>query len=243
MIEGPQNAAALIEDLESADKPVIRRAVAALISLAARSPELAVQLGDLLRDPQRKNPWSIAYVLAHLPHPSSPALEVLRDSLDHSDSDIRWAIALKLTKLANSDHRVFELLLELLAQGTPTQKRMATYCVRDLKLADRASLAAIVHLLSDPHPAVRVAASTSLKERSDCDDEVKKRLLEVFVDDLDGRVRNAAAITLAQLGTPSAEFLTALNDAVHGTDIRLAKAAEAALGTLKRKGPISHGDE
>ena len=242
MTHEPQDIAALIQDLESVDKPVIRRAVDALIPLAARSPGLADQLTNVLRQPQREKLWAVAYVLAHLPHPSAPALEVLGDALDHRDPDIRWAIALKLTQLANSDRRVLELLFELLARGTATQKRMATYCIRDLKRADRESLDALVRLLSDPHPLVRVAVITSLKERSDCDDEVKKRLLGIFLHDPDGRVQNAAAIALAHLGTPSVDFVDALNDAVRGSDKRLGKAADLALRTLKRKGPISHGD-
>ena len=242
MTEEPQDIATLIQDLESADKPVIRRAVDALIPLLARSPGLAVRLTDLLRQPQRKNLWAIAYVLAHIPQVSTPLLEVLGHTLDNGDPDIRWAVALLLTRLANSDRRVLEILLELLRQGTPTQKRMAPYCIRDLKLTDRESLDGLVRLLSDPHPLVRVAVTTSLKERSDCDDGVKKRLLEIFLKDLDGRVRNAAAIALAHLGTPSVDFVDALNDAVRGSDKRLGKAAEAALRALKRKGPISHGD-
>lgn len=243
MMEKPQNVAALIKDLESADKPVIRRAVAQLIPLAARLPEVTLQLADLLRDPQRKNLWAIAYVLAHRPQPCETVLQVLRGALDNSDPDIRWAMAVLLTHLAKSNRPVLDLLLDLLARGTPTQRRMAIYCIRDLKLKDRESLNALLCLLSDPHPMVRVAATTSLKERSDFDDDVKKRLLEIFLHDLDGRVRNAAAITLAQLGSPSDEFVNALKDAMQGVDARLSKAAAAALWTLKHKGPIPRGDE
>lgn len=243
MTETPEHMEALIEDLESVDKSVIRRAVDAFIPLAARLPQVADQLTDLLGDPQRKNLWAIAYVLANLPQPSERVLQILRDALDHGDSDIRWAVAVLLTRLANSHQRVAALLLDLMARGTPTQRRMAIYCVRDLKLTDRESLNALLSLLSDPQPLVRVAATTSLKERSNFNDEVKKRLLEIFLHDPDGRVRNAAAITLAHLGSPSAEFVTALNNAIHGTDTRLGKAAAAALRALKHKGPISHGDE
>ena len=243
MTEEPHDIEALIQDLESPDKPAVRRAVDALSPLACRIPGLAIRLTDYLRQPQRKNLWAIAYVLAHVPCPCATTLEVLCAALDHGDPDIRWAIALKLTQLANSDPRVLEMLFELLTEGTPTQKRMATYCIRDLKLADRESLDALVRLLGDPHPLVRVAATTSLKERNDCDDEVKKSLLGIFLNDPDGRVRNATAITLAHLGTPSVSFLNALNEAVRGSDKGLRKAAEAGLKILKHKGPISRGDQ
>ena len=101
----------------------------------------------------------------------------------------------------------------------------------------------LMRLLGDPHPLVRVAATTSLKERNDCDDEVKKSLLGIFLNDPDGRVRNATAITLAHLGTPSVSFLNALNEAVRGSDKGLRKAAKAGLKILKHKGPISRGDQ
>ncbi len=233
----------LLDELESSNKRVIRRAVDALIPLTAGSPEVAVRLHHMLDDSRRKNLWSVAYVLAHVPLPSARVLETLCAALDDGDSDIRWAIALALIRLGKTDREVIAFLLRLLTQGTPTQRRMAIYCIRDLELTDCLSLEALSRSLNDSEPAVRVAAATSLKQRTDVDHRVKNRLLQLFLYDPDSRVRNAAAISLAHFGSPSDEFLSALEKAIQGADTRLSKAATAALRALKHKGPISHGDE
>jgi HEAT repeat protein len=226
---------ALIDDLESSDKPVIRAAVDALIPLAADSADLQSTLGRLLLDTRRKNRWPAAYVLAHLPHPSFLTMRILLDGLDHPEPDIRWAIGLLLVRLANTEHGVVDSLLELCQKGSSAQKRMAVYCVRNLNLNDENSLERLLALLHDTDPTVRVAVVTSLRDRAQMDSAARQKLLRVFLDDPDLRVRNAAAITLAQLGSPSEEFLRGLTKACAGEDAQLKKAALAAFALLKNK--------
>jgi HEAT repeat protein len=63
----------------------------------------------------------------------------------------------------------------------------------------------------------------------------RKRLYDIFVNDPDLRVRNAAAVTLAQLGAPSGEFLAALKLAEASEHAQLRKAAAAALSIIQKR--------
>jgi HEAT repeat protein len=233
--EPTDNIAALFSAMKSQDKRAIRAAVDALIPLANQSPPIANRLNQLLDSSQGAGRWPIAYVLANLPHPSATTIEVLIDTLGSNDPDVRWAIALLLVKLASKAERIIVRLLEAVSKGNPTQRRMAIYCVRDLNLSDPASLRAIADALRDPDPMVRVAAVTTCKTRSDVGSNGENALLRLFLGDPDGRVRNAAAITLAQMGTSSKEFLSALERATSSQDAQLRKSADAALALLKRR--------
>jgi HEAT repeat protein len=227
--------AALIADLDHSDKPTIRAAVDALIPLAAAAPALADELSHLLDDSRDKHRWPAAYILAHLPQPSQQVFAALLDALDQPDPDIRWAVMLLLVRLAKTDGGITGLLLDLRETGTPTQRRMALYCIRDLNLTDAASLQALLDSLRDNDPPVRVAAVTSLKGRLGIDSGGRKMLYDLFVNDPDLRVRNAAAVTLAQLGSPSEEFLAALKMAEASEHPQLRKAATAAIAILQKR--------
>jgi len=102
-------------------------------------------------------------------------------------------------------------------------------------LTDSVSLLALLEALRDRDPTVRVAGVTSLKARPDIDANGKNVLFQLFVKDSDIRVRNAAAVTLAQLGAPSEEFLAALAGAAQSENSQLKKSASAALALLQNK--------
>lgn len=225
----------LIEALESDGKRRIRAAVDALIPLARESAELSQALRAMLLDNQRPNRWAVAYILAHLPRPSDEIFQALLEGLAHRDSDIRWAIGLLLVRLAKTEQNIVASLAELCATGSVAQKRMAVYCIRDLNLNDPRSLRALVTALHDADATVRVAAAIGLKNRTDLDADDGKIVLRLFLDDPDSRVRNAAAITLSQLGSPSEEVLTALREAGAGDNAQLRKAAASALAMLQNK--------
>ena len=174
-------------------------------------------------------------MLAHLPHPSRRVFAVLLNALDHPDPDIRWAVTLLLVRLAKTDSGIVELLLDLRRTGTPTQRRMALYGIRDLRMTDAASLQALLDSLGDDDPMVRVAAVTSLKGRLGIDSGGRKMLYDLFVNDRDLKVRNVAAVTLAQLGSPSEEFLAELKMAEASEHAQLRKAATAALAILQKR--------
>lgn len=223
--------AALIAGLDHPEKPKIRASVDALIALSARQPDLRETLEQSLSTAQHRNLWALAYVLGHLPQPSGAAIRALLAGLDHKEPDIRWAIALLLIRLAKTESAVASLLLEVSRSGTANQKRMAVYCIRDLQLTDDASLEALLAASADAEATVRVAAVTSLKTRS-MGAAARDRLLELFLTDPDVRVCNAAAITLAQLGSPSEDFVAALRAAEKSENAQLKKAVSAALSLL-----------
>ena len=227
------DAFALIADLERSEKPIIRAAVDALISLTERSAELRSALHLKLSDPHVKNRWTIAYVLAHLPHPPSDVVHCLLDGLDHKEADIRWAIGLLLVRLARTNPSIAQELLRRCTDGSPLQRRMAVYCVRDLNLQDAASEEVLFLALRDPDPMVRMAAVAGLKRRN-LDSSNKDVLLAIFLEDSDNRVRSVAAVTLAQIGAPSERFLSELKLAEMSDDEQIRRAAKAALSLLEK---------
>src|SRR5215813_6642418 len=235
MDRGDDKIATLLADLEKSDKPTLRRAVDALIAIAAEDPQIAATLSELLDNPSRQSRWPIAYVLASLPSPTRSSIRVLSETLDHRDPDIRWAVALILIRLAKTDRQVSKLLTELTAKGTANQRRMAIYCLRDVGLTDEESVQTLVNALHDPDPLVRIAAVTSLKIYSGLSERGKSELLELFLRDSDSRVRNTVLITLAYLGAPSEEFLSELMKATASENAQLKKAAIAAFDILKKR--------
>ena len=225
---------ALIADLEHSEKPIIRAAVNTLVSLAGNSAELQATLHRKMGDPQVKNSWAIAYVLAHLPQPSRDVVQRLLGSLGHSDADIRWAMGLLLVRLAGTDEGITHELLRLCTIGNALQRRMAIYCLRDLNLQDAASTQVFITALRDPDPLVRIAAAAGLKKRN-LDLPGKDALLAVFLEDPDNRVKSVAAVTLAQIGAPSERFLRALNLAESSDDEKIRRAVKAALSLLEKR--------
>ena len=232
---------ALIADLDHPDKPTLRAAVDQLIGLARESARARSALDRRLHEPGHRNDWPVAYVLGHLPNPSDAVIRILLGTLDHREPDIRWACSLLLARIAQTEAAVIESLVELCRSGTPNQKRMALYCLRDLRLNDSISLQAILTSLSDSDGTVRVAAATSLKNRTDDAHRVRDALLQCYLIDGDIKVRNAAAVTLAHLGSPSQEFLTALRQAAQGDDRQAKKTAVIALELLEKRRPASIG--
>ncbi len=226
--------AALIADLEQSDKSIIRAAVNNLIPLAKSSAELQATLRQKIGDPQVKNPWAIAYVLAHLPQPSRDVVRRLLDSLGHNDVDVRWAIGLLLVRLARTDEWTMRELSRRCTIGNALQRRMAVYCLRDLNVQDGTSTQVFLAALRDSDPRVRMAAIAGLR-RGDLDVPAKDALLAVFLEDPDNRVKSVAVVTLAQIGAPSERFLRALNLAESSDDEPIRRAAKAALSLLENK--------
>ncbi|HEY6367905.1 MAG TPA: HEAT repeat domain-containing protein [Candidatus Binatia bacterium] len=233
MDRGEEKLATLLADLEKSDKPTLRKAVDALIGIAADDPQIGTILSELLNDSNRKNRWPIAYILASLPSPAESSVLVLIETLDHWDPDIRWAVALLLIRLAKTERPILRLLIELASKGTANQRKMAIYSLRDVGLDDE-SVQTLLNSLRDPEPTVRVAAVTSLRMQSRLSEEGKNELLQRFSTDQDPRVRNTAAVILAHLGAPSEEFLSALTKASTSDNAQLKKAAITALNILKK---------
>lgn len=231
----------LIAALDQRDKPALRAAVDELIPLAMASPGLRARLERRLTEAEHRHSWPTAYVLGNLPDPSASACDRLLEALDHSDPDIRWAIALLLVRIARARPETVESLIRLSAAGSCNQKRMALYAIRDLQLDDSTSLNALFTALQDSEPTVRVASAICLKSRADVEEAGKRRLLDVYLRDPEPRVRHTLAITLAALGNPQPEFLEALKKSSTSEDKQTKKAAIAALEWLQMRRSASSG--
>lgn len=233
-MEEAKQIAEWLDALDRPNKQMLRAAVDGLIAALPDSPETGKNLQDLLRDSQRRNRWPIAYILAHLPQPPAESLEILLDALDDSDPDVRWAVILLLARLTKPQTSVMQLTTSLMATGTATQRRMVIYYLKELKRQNEAVRQALLSALNDSDPMVRVAAVISLKEQ-DVDSNGKTTLFDLLMRDPDVRVQHAAAITLASLGSPSEEFLSALDHATKNAQGPLKKAAVAAQRILQEK--------
>jgi len=234
MTTDPGEIADLIAALDHSDKPTIRAAVDKLITLAGSSAELTDALNDRLDAAHHKNYWPVAYVLGHQSQPSGVVIRTLLGALDHREPDIRWANGLLLVRIAQREPAVVPLLVSLCEIGSSNQKRMALYCLRDLALNDAETRAAMLKRLDDDEATVRVAAVTSIKVRTDVDATVRQKLLTIYLRDTDDRVKNAVAVTLASLGSPAEEFLTALREASTCANAQIKKSADAALKILQK---------
>jgi HEAT repeats len=226
--------AALIAALDHPDKPTIRVAVDNLIALAQASATLRDLIERRLDEPGHKNYWPAAYILGHHGQPSAVVIRTLLSALDHREPDIRWANGLLLVRIAQHEPAVVPLLIDLCATGSANQKRMALYCLRDLALSDNESRAAMLTAMDDEEPTVRVAAVTSLKVRTDLDDAVRQKLLTSYLNDVDDRVKNVVAITLASVGSPDETFLSVLEEASKSGNLQIKKSANAALKILQK---------
>jgi HEAT repeat protein len=234
MVEPDPYIGRLLDDLDGSDKRKIRSAVDALIALARDSAAIRETLQEHLTDRAGMQRWPVAYILASAHVPSGEILEVLLNTLDTADSDIRWAVLLLLVQLGRTDARIPTLVVQLAEAGRPTQRRMALYCLRDLRLEDEIALPAFVKGLKDPEPLVRVAAMIGLKPRPAVSDVVRRQLLDAFLKDPDSRVRSTAAVVMAQLKLVSEEFSAGLEAASRSEDPQIKKAAVAALSILQK---------
>lgn len=196
-----QRIAELLDALDQTDKAVVRRAVEELVALAADEPEVAEVLARRLREAPR---WPVAYVLGQITRPSTPCLEVLEWGLGSGDQDLRWATQLLLADLGKRYPEVQAHLEDLLRQGTPTQRRMAVYCLRDVGAAGTGLPAAVLQAIVDPEPLVRVAVVTTLAKESEVGPEGLEALGKAAVEDPDVRVRNAAAFAVKRFSEAGA---------------------------------------
>jgi hypothetical protein len=226
----------LIQALDQPDKKAVREAVEALIPMAKEVRDVAARLYAALDAAPAEKRWPIAYVLAHVSPLSTPCVDALKGALGLSDPDIRWAVALLLVRLAKKpEPAIAAHLIELLHSGSPTQRRMAVYCLRDIGAQDTGVGRALIDALGDGDVLVRVAVITSLKVMPQIGGAALDLLLRMFAEDADLRVRASAALALARLGAGRSDVRAALDDATRSNDPILSKAARAALKILEKR--------
>ena len=195
--------ASLIESLAHSDRAVVRTAIDSLVTIGHERPEVRESLNRLLQEVASEKRWPVAYTLGQLSQPSSSCLDTLMEALGSDDPDIRWATLQLLIRLGKNDKRILPLVSDLLNSESPTQRRMAVYCLRDLGLEDRSVQ---LQCLGDTDPLVRVAAVTALSKQSQLSEDVLSVLVRLNSNDTDSRVRNAAGFVLERLGISPDKF-------------------------------------
>lgn len=195
--------ASLIESLAHSDRAVVRTAIDSLVTIGHERPEVRESLNRLLQEVASEKRWPVAYTLGQLSQPSSSCLDTLMEALGSEDPDIRWATLQLLIRLGKNDKRIPPIVSDLLNSGSPTQRRMAVYCLRDLGLEDRSVQ---LQCLGDTDPLVRVAAVTALSKQSQLSEDVLSVLVRLNSNDTDSRVRNAAGFVLERLGISPDKF-------------------------------------
>jgi HEAT repeat protein len=223
----------LLHCLEHKRKVVQRGAATQLVRFAPAQPEIVSALVEKLTDADPRLCWTAAFTLSHLNLPEPLPLPVLVENLGHEESDLRWAAATALLRLAEQHARVPLELLRLARTGNAVQRRMALYCLRDLAQISADARAVYLASLSDPDAMVRLSGLSCLGKLRLASAEVRMRLLELLENDPGMGVRRSTAVTLGQIGDAAPEVIEALRKAAQSNDVGLSKAATGALAKLQ----------
>lgn len=222
--------AALAACLGHARKAIQRPAAEAFANLAARGVNVTDVLDAALASADPRRRFGAAFALSLLGPPPPHTLPVLCETLGSDDGDMRWAAEKIVLRLADRG-AVQRALAELLRAGSPEQRKMALYTLRDLSECTTEAEAAVLAALDDPLASVRQAAITCTPHLVADRPRAAARLLAAL-EDPDERLRRGAAAALGALGEPTAAVVTALRQAAASTDAALARAAARALRLL-----------
>ncbi|HVN86669.1 MAG TPA: HEAT repeat domain-containing protein [Candidatus Binatia bacterium] len=219
--------ALLIDCLGHRRKSVQRRAAELLASGASTGPVQAA-LSAALSDASLARRWGAAYAWSLIGPPPPAALPVFLEVMGAADGDLRWAAA---TILAGVGPAVVPDVLRLVTQGNDAQRKMALYCLRDLRVISNAAADAALAALSDAEIAVRLAALTVLPDLVPDRHAAVAGVLRLIHDPIPG-VRRAAVTVLGDLGQSTPEVVAVLRGAAKSDDAAHRRAAERALRLL-----------
>ena len=241
----------LLACLGHTTKKIQRGAAAVLSRFASRQPEIIAALTHKLAHPDARLRWTAAFTLSQLDLPSpSPQrvnvssnqtqlldtftlLPVLIENLGHQESDLRWAAATAVLRLARHySQDVAQAMIQLVATGNAVQRRMALYCLRDLKQTDQAAQTAYLASLHDQDPMVRLGGLSCLGKLRLTSGAMRAAILRLLEHDPDMGVRRAAAVTCGQLGDTDTHIVKALQRTAQSDDSSLRKASTGALRKL-----------
>ncbi len=188
----------LVAALESPARMRQRHAAELLARLAADRRDVVALLEDALAVGSARQRWGAAYALARCGRLPSSALPVLLEVMGDADGDSRWAAAALIVRALPAP-TVLPALQRVLAGGTPTQRKMALYCLRDIAVRDEEIADAVAQACTDPVAGVRLAAMAALTVVTPAPRAAAQVLLR-SLHDPDAGVRRAAAAHLGRLG-------------------------------------------
>jgi len=226
----------LVDCLGDERKVIVRRAADACAALHVRGVGVAAALADALRSAQPRRRWGAAYALSLIGLHTRESLPVVLEALGAADGDVRWAAADILVHLQGLAD-LLPALHDILRTGSPAQRKMAAYCLRDRDVRTPDILRALTAALADPDPSVRIAAMSALTRLATDRPAVADAVVARLADD-DAGVRRAAAALLGAIAAPSAPVLDALRAATHSDDASLRRAATRSLRLLGSHGSL-----
>ena len=214
-------------------KKIQRGAATILTRFAPRQPEIIEALTHRLTDPDPRLRWTAAFTLSQLELPSPAPLPVLIENLGHQESDLRWAAATAVLQLARHHAQdVAHAMIRLVRTGNAVQRRMALYCLRDLRQMDQAAQAAYLASLHDEDPMVRLGGLSCLGKLRLTGEAIRAALLRLLEYDPDLGVHRSAAMTCGQIGDTDTHIVEALRRTAQSDDSSLRKASTGALRKL-----------
>ena len=232
-------------------KKIQRGAATVLTRFAPQQPEIIEALTHRLTDPDPRLRWTAAFTLSQLDLPSpspqrvnvssnqtqlldtSTLLPVLIENLGHQESDLRWAAATAVLQFARHHAQdVAHAMIQLANTGNAVQRRMALYCLRDLKQTDQMAQEAYLTSLRDEDPMVRLGGLSCLGKLRLTSETIREATIRLLEHDPDLGVRRAAAVTCGQIGDTDTHIVEALRRASQAADASLSKASTGALKKL-----------
>jgi HEAT repeat protein len=228
--------AALLQCLGATHKAVQRRAVDALAAIAERDTRVLPALRAALGGNDQRTRWAAAYALGLIGDALDlTAQKTLLEALSNPDGDVRWAAAELVVRLGHESPDEIRLaLIELGGHPDHHARKMALYCLRDLKFADPQVRTMVENASRSAEPTVRLAALSLLANLSDADDEAIAIAMRCLESDPTAGVRRAAASALGHLGRRSNRARDALaRAAAQAHDASLRKAARQALQRME----------
>ena len=123
-------------------------------------------------------------------------------------------------------------MIQLVNTGNAVQRRMALYCLRDLKQTDHIAQEAYLASLRDEDPMVRLGGLSCLGKLRLTGGAMRAALLRLLEYDPDMGVRRSAAMTCGQIGDTDTHIIEALQRTAQSDDGSLRKVSTGALGKL-----------
>ncbi len=237
--------AALIECLGDSRKVIQRRAVDAIAVAAAHDPRVVAALYAALDCGEPRRRWCAAYALSLIGGALDlRAQKTLFEAFANPDGDVRWAAANLIVRLGGDNPEPIRRgLIALEDHPDHNARKMAIYCLRDLRLSDPQVRAMVERASRAAESGVRLAALSLLAQLPPADQTAQGEAAHAAVEialrclqsDPDLGVRRAAASALGRFGAGSARAAQALERAAsQGGDPALAKAARQALAGIAK---------